>query len=206
MKKIVGVLVLALWAAAVPAQVVVNVSGVPKRNFAVTGFTGDASVTALVTDCLKNDLRLSGYFQLTPASGAEFVQEGSVRIERGQGYVDCTVTLQATKKVILSKTYQGSSQDLRRMVHALTDDIIQAIMGQRGIARTKIAFVWSRNKTKELAIMDTTATTPGSSPTTAASASGPAGRRMDARSCTPVIRTDFPTCWKWIGLPGSGAG
>jgi len=56
--------------------------------------------------------------------------------------------------VILSKTYQGSAQDLRRVTHQITDDIVQAITNQRGIARTKIAFVLSRGKVKELAVMD----------------------------------------------------
>jgi TolB protein len=82
------------------------------------------------------------------------VQQGSVRIERGNGFIDCTVTLQSTRKVVLSKTYQGSVQDLRRMVHQLSNDIVQAIIGQQGIAQTKIAFVWSRGGAKEIAVMD----------------------------------------------------
>jgi len=43
---------------------------------------------------------------------------------------------------------------LRRVVHVISDDIVKAITGQRGIAQTKIAFVWSRGKVKELAVMD----------------------------------------------------
>lgn len=136
------------------ADVNVKVSGVTKRSFAVTGFSGDASVTGLVADTLKNDLQLSGHFQMAPSSSAEFVQQGSVRIERGNGFIDCTVTLQATRKVILSKTYQGSTQDLRRMVHQLSNDIVQAIIGQQGIAQTKIAFVLSRGGVKEVAVVD----------------------------------------------------
>src|SRR5437867_1853489 len=139
----------------VGAQAQVTVSkNFQKRAFAVTGFGGDASVAGQVAGVLKNDLQLSGYFEIKPATEAEFVQQGNVRVERGVGYVDCVVTLRANNKVILSKTYQGSAQDLRRVTHQITDDIIQAITGQRGISRTKIAFVLTRGKMKELAVMD----------------------------------------------------
>jgi TolB protein len=145
---------LAETAAAQEHKVSVTVPGARKRTFAVTGFAGDAAVAGPVTEVLRNDLRLSGHFTLAPAAEAEYVQQGSVRIERGDGFIDCTVTLQATRRVVLSKTYQGSAQDLRRMVHKLTDDIVEAISGERGIAQTKIAFVWSRSGVKELAVMD----------------------------------------------------
>jgi TolB protein len=125
-----------------------------KRTFGVMGFTGDAVVAGQVTEVLKNDLRLSGHFTIAPVSSAEFIQQGSVRVERGHGYVDCTVTLRTTGRVVLSKSYQGNAQDLRRMVHRLADDIVAAITGQRGIAQTRIAFVWSRGGVKELAVMD----------------------------------------------------
>ncbi len=135
------------------AQVTVSKSFL-KRAFAVTGFAGDASVAGQVAAVLKNDLQLSGYFEITAAEQAEFLQQGNVRVERGRGYVDCVVTLRANNKVILSKTYEGSAQDLRRVTHQIADDIVQAITGQKGIARTKIAFVLTRGKTKELAVMD----------------------------------------------------
>jgi len=147
-------IILAGWATVVSAQVDV-VKGVTKRNFAVTGFVGDASVAAQVAGVLQNDLRLSGHFKITPSTEAEFVQSGSVRIEGTKtGVIECTVTLAATKKVILAKSYTGSPQDLRRMVHKLADDIVQTVTGQRGIAQSQIAFVWTRGNVKELAVMD----------------------------------------------------
>ncbi|HUJ09623.1 MAG TPA: biopolymer transporter Tol [Verrucomicrobiae bacterium] len=125
-----------------------------RRSFGVSGFGGDAAIAGQVTEVLKNDLRLSGYFALAPASSAEFVQSGAVRGDRTGLSVECVVMQQATKRVVLSKSYQGSAQDLRRVVHKLTDDIVQTITGQRGIAQTKIAFVWTRGSVKELAVMD----------------------------------------------------
>jgi TolB protein len=156
MNQTTTILLLALCCstAAVAADVNVKVPGAAKRSFAVTGFSGEATVASQCAEALKSDLRLSGYFQLSPSASAEFVQQGSVRIESGNGFIDCTVTLQSPRKVVLSKTYQGSVQDLRRMVHQLCNDIVQAIIGQQGIAQTKIAFVWSRGGVKEIAVMD----------------------------------------------------
>jgi TolB protein len=136
------------------AQVTVTVPGAAKRSFAVTGFAGEASLGNQLAEALKNDLRLSGHFQLAPMTSAEFVQQGSARIERGDVVLDCVVTQQATRKVAVSKTYRGSAQNVRQAVHALADDIVLAITGQRGIAQTKIAFVVRRNSAKEIAVMD----------------------------------------------------
>src|SRR5579862_6339576 len=125
-----------------------------RRSFGVSGFGGDAAIAGQVTDVLKNDLRLSGYFALAPASSAEFVASGTVRADHNGVDVECIVQQQATKKVVVSKSYQGSAQDMRRVVHKLTDDIVLAISGQKGIAETKIAFVWAHGGSKELAVMD----------------------------------------------------
>src|SRR5260221_13136483 len=86
-----------------------------RHLFGVSGFGGDAAIAGQVTDVLKNDLRLSGYFDLSPPSSAEFVQSGTVRGDRGGVVVECVVVQQATKNVVLSKAYQGSAQDLRRV-------------------------------------------------------------------------------------------
>jgi TolB protein len=150
-------MVLGLWfgvAIVSTAQVTVTVPGAVKRSFAVTGFAGDAAAAGTVTEVLKNDLRLSGRFQLAPSVSAEFVQQGSVRGDHGGVTIECVVRARATGKVVLSKSYQGSAQDLRRAVHRLSDDIVLAVTGERGIAQTKIAFVLSRGKAKELAVMD----------------------------------------------------
>jgi len=151
MKRVLVLLMLCVVSA--HAQVTVS-KNFQKHSFAVTGFGGDASVAGQVAGVLKNDLQLSGFFEIKPSTEAEFVQQGSVRVQGGVGFVDCTVTLRANNKVILSKTYKGSVQDLRRVTHEIADEIIQAITNQRGISRTKIAFVLTRGRNKELAVMD----------------------------------------------------
>lgn len=145
-----------LFVLAVPVMAQVDVrKGAVKRNFAVTGFAGDSALAGQVTDALKNDLRLSGDFQLSPLGSAEFVQQqGTVRIEGGDVVVECAVVAMATKQVVLSKSYRYNAQSVRQVVHKLSDDIVQTVTGQRGIAQTKIAFVVKRGVAKEIAVMD----------------------------------------------------
>jgi TolB protein len=126
-----------------------------KKSFAVTGFAGDINAAAQLTDVLKNDLRLSGYFELTPSANAEYIQQGTVRTDRNGGLTaECIVTQAATKNVALSRSYPGSAQDIRRLAHMINDDVVRAITGQRGIAQTKIAFALAHGRNKELAVMD----------------------------------------------------
>ncbi len=136
------------------AQVTVAVPGAQKHSFAVTGFAGDAKIAGPVTEVLKNDLQLSGHFQLAPSVSAKFVQQGNVRSEGGELVLECVVSQQANKKVVLSKAYRGRVEEIRRVVHKLANEIVESVTGQRGIALTKIAFVWAREGVKELAVMD----------------------------------------------------
>lgn len=142
-----------LWSVGTSAQVVVT-KGPTKRSIALTGFRGEPTWATQVADVLRNDLRISGHFVIAPSAQAELVQAGSVRVEGNQLVVECTVTVSASKQVALAKSYNGSVQDWRRVVHRMSDDIVGAITGQPGIAQTRIAFVWVRDGVKELAVMD----------------------------------------------------
>jgi len=108
-----------------------------KKSIAVTG-------DAAVADVLKNDLRLSGAFEIKLAGEAEYFAQ----VSGG----NCTVSQTATKTSVMAKAYQASG---RALAHAMADDIVQTITGQRGIAQTKIAFIYAKKpRVKELAVMD----------------------------------------------------
>ncbi|MEI6084326.1 MAG: biopolymer transporter Tol [Verrucomicrobiota bacterium] len=108
-----------------------------KKSIAVVG---DAPVAAV----LKNDLRLSGAFEIKSANEAEYLALVSG--------TSCAVSQSATKTAVLAKAYQATG---RTLAHAMADDIVQTITGQRGIAQTKIAFIYAKTpRVKELAVMD----------------------------------------------------
>jgi len=139
---------LAVFQVAAHAQVTV-VKGFQKRLVAVNGFGGSA-LGARLAEIVANDVRLSGYLGLARADAAEFVQQGNVRSD---GSVECFVTHVVTKKMVLSKAYPARG-DTRRLAHEISDDMVKAITGQRGIAQTKIACIVKRGRNKELAVMD----------------------------------------------------
>ncbi|MCX7886453.1 MAG: biopolymer transporter Tol [Verrucomicrobiae bacterium] len=144
----VAILFFSLLATAATAQVTV-IKGFQKRLVAVNGF-GNSSLGTTLTSIVANDVRLSGYLAVAKPDAAEFVQHGNVRAD---GSVECFLTHVVTKKVFLSKAY-APHPDTRRLAHVISDDIVKAITGQRGIAQTRIAFILKRGPNKELAVMD----------------------------------------------------
>ncbi len=55
---------------------------------------------------------------------------------------------------IYKRNIRGSPDDLRHMVHSISDDIVKALTGEKGIAQTKIAFISKRTGNKELYTCD----------------------------------------------------
>ena len=95
---------------------------------------------------VQNDLDLSGLFAMAPASRASYTITGTA----GSGSLDGTVT-DASGGVVLRKSYSGPT---RAAAHEFSDDIVETITGQKGIASTKIAFVASRTGRKEIYTAD----------------------------------------------------
>ena len=139
-------LAVGLLATSAPAQVDIHKNFV-KKSIVVTSFAGGANVS----DVLKNDLRLSGSFEIKgTGEAAEYLVQGSA----DEAGVKCFVTQLATKASVLARAYQSTGNP-RATAHIIADDIVQAVTGQRGIAQTKIAFIYSpKHGVKELAIMD----------------------------------------------------
>src|SRR5689334_8004059 len=78
-----------------------------KKSIAVAG-------DAAVAEVLKNDLRLSGAFEIKPAGEAEYLAQ----VTGG----NCTVVQTVTKTSMMARAYPGSG---RGLAHAMADDIVQ---------------------------------------------------------------------------------
>ena len=86
-------------------------------------------------------------------------------VTAGELAIEATVHAVDSRQTILAKRYSGRADNPRVFAHQISDEIVAAAQ-QRGVARTKIAFVSDRDqsgprKSKELYIMDTTASTRG---------------------------------------------
>ena len=60
----------------------------------------------------------------------------------------------SSKQQIFHNRYVSQVEDLAAAVHRLSDDIIYYLTGERGIARTKLAFVSNKGGSKEIYVMD----------------------------------------------------
>lgn len=108
-----------------PPEIVIEGTGAVRViPIALSGFEGE------VASVLRFDLEIAG-FQLTGPDEAQFTLKGSSSPVRGE-------LAPTGGRPLFNKEYSGAS--LRQQAHALADDVVQAVTGRPGIARTRIAF------------------------------------------------------------------
>ena len=98
------------------------------------------------TGILKNDIQLSGALSPGDAATATITVSGTASPGTFNGL--------ATEKsggVVLQKNYPGET---RRAVHQFTNDLIETVTGQKGIALSKVAFVADQTGHKEIYTCD----------------------------------------------------
>lgn len=105
----------------------------------VSGYSGE------VDRILKYDLEIAG-FRLTDAEAAKYLLAGK-NTDQVEGRL-----ADSNKTPMLAKAYSGGS--LRTQAHSLADDVVQAILGKPGIARTKIVFKCDTGPHSEIYICD----------------------------------------------------
>lgn len=106
---------------------------------------------------INNDLKFSGQFKIISSpglngqpsviswrqAGADSVLSGSIR-RIGYNRYEISYELLDTiahGRVLLSKDYQISSNELRPLAHHISDEVYQKLTGERGIFSTRIAYI-----------------------------------------------------------------
>jgi TolB protein len=95
---------------------------------------------------LKDDIQLSGALSSGDPSAATVIVSGAAT-----GSSFSAQAMEKTGGVVLQKSYGG---DTRRAVHQFTDDLVETLTGQKGIALSKVAFVSDRSGHKEIYTCD----------------------------------------------------
>ena len=113
-------------------------------SIAIKPFGGSEGAAA--AKVVQNDLDLSSLFLLSPPERASF----SVGATAGDGLLEGTVT-DHSGSVVLRKSYNGTT---RSAAHKFSDDIVETVTGNKGIASSKIAFSASRTGRKEIYTAD----------------------------------------------------
>lgn len=133
-------------------------------------FGGDGTnISDVISSVISNDLWMSGFFKVNLKSGAPPVDiRAAAGDSRALAYIAGTyqamggrITIQAhvvdlaSGRTILKNDYHDAAARQRYILHKISDDVVYSLTGERGIARSKIAFVTEkRDNVKEIAIMD----------------------------------------------------
>ena len=165
------------------AQIVIDTQG--QQRFAVPeciprrGDEASREACRTLTQVLRRDLAFENFFRFVPDNllgaiprldpeapnytdwqgiGANVLVVTRAQVTGGELTVEATVHAIDSRQTILSKRYSGRADNPRIFAHQLSDEIM-ALAQQRGVARTKIAFVSDRDqqgkqRSKELYIMD----------------------------------------------------
>jgi len=156
----------------------VDQSSEQKFPIAVPDLKG-GSLGERIAQIIRNDLALSGYFELIPpdkfqsiarkegiipkkirfpfwsAIGAQALVKGEVHVSHGRIVITARLFDPTVKQMILGKQYTGEKKALRNAAHRFSDEIMQALTGIRGVFNTKIAFTAATGKKrKEIYVMD----------------------------------------------------
>jgi len=57
-------------------------------------------------------------------------------------------------RTLQQKIYRGCQDNLRLLVHALADDVVNALTGEKGLSKSRIAFTGATAESKEIFMMD----------------------------------------------------
>ena len=170
---------------AAPAQVPTIEILTGRQRFAIPecvprrGDEASREACRTLTQVLRRDLAFEGLFRFVPEKllgaipplnpdspnytdwqgiGANVLVVTRAQVTGGELTVEATVHAVDSRQTILAKRYSGRADNPRIFAHQISDEIVAAAQ-QRGVARTKIAFVSDRDatgtrKSKELYIMD----------------------------------------------------
>jgi TolB protein len=109
------------------------------------------------------DLELSGWFEpvlpglVPPRDLADWQRKGAevlVEIEPYEQHFRGIVRDAGTSSVLFEKIYPASEGTLRRRLHTFCDELVFALTGEQGLARTEILCEWDAGQGKRIVRMD----------------------------------------------------
>jgi TolB protein len=86
--------------------------------------------------------------------GADFLVRASYQVQGSSIKIEARLFDVVANRMGLGKIYEGDILGWRAMVHRFADEILFALTGERGVFDTRIAFVQSNGKVKEIYVVD----------------------------------------------------
>ena len=138
------------------------------------------SLTSRVYEILKSDLTFSGFFRVIDVerlplslqkkegipttvvlqewmpSGGEILLAGDTALESDGLHLKVRFHLfdLVEQKHLVGKQYEGQIQNLRAMVHRISDEVVGQLTGEKGVHNTRIAFTQIQGEGKEIFVAD----------------------------------------------------
>jgi len=129
----------------------------------ITAASGALRDVALsMTAVIRDDLTYSGLFLvMKPTGGASSeggtagaLFEGALGAEGGSFVLEAKLVDFASKEVIFSKRYRFGDDAKRRVSHTVSDEIVYYIVGERGIATTRLLLCRRDKADKNICVVD----------------------------------------------------
>ncbi len=122
------------------------------------------SSAGYITSILRNDLKLSGLFQpVQLVSGTDSLPEGETAVALLEGFLrwdgksfhqDIRLLDFTSRELIFHKRYRFGADARRSVAHHICDEIVYFMVGERGIARTRILFRREGKEGKDIHLVD----------------------------------------------------
>jgi TolB protein len=177
-----AILILLFTATMADAKVYLDIFGksFKKITIGVPPFKGENIDRSKLdmSELLNKDLDMSGFFIVAPQSlmdkelteegiekqeikfsnwksiGIEVVCKGKIQKINGDLVLEAFVYDTLDGALMLAKRYRTRTEDWKKIVHRLADDIVLAITGEKGIMSSKIVFVSGGRNRKDIYMAD----------------------------------------------------
>jgi TolB protein len=126
--------------------------------------TAERDAARYLTAVIRDDLTYSGLFlvvkpeerrdtlEAVSAAGALF--EGTLGLDGGEFALDAKLLDFTSREVIFSKRYRFGDDARRRVAHTVSDEIVYFLVGERGIATTRLLFCRREGADKNIFLID----------------------------------------------------
>ena len=88
------------------------------------------------------------------SAGIQAIVFGSFKLSDGKLKIDARLFSVVSAKRMYRRKLAENQEQLRRIAHAISDDVVKALTGEEGVAQTRIAFISKRTGNKELYLCD----------------------------------------------------
>ncbi len=126
-----------------------------RDDLLITGFFTPVTNRQFVAEAEAAD-RQTGRINLQEWSsiGADVVVKGNFLLDGNTITIECRALRVSEGRQVYLKKYRDTDAHWRKIIHTMADEIVFALTGEKGLARTEIAFTSTRDGEKKIYTMD----------------------------------------------------